>query len=96
MSTAPHLLVHAKADNVGVVVVEGVTAGQELLGVHLEDDTDFRLVSHHDVPIGHKVALADLQDGQDVTKYGETVGRMVAGAVRGDHVHTHNMKTKRW
>ena len=96
MASVPHLLVHNKADNVGVVVVEGVTAGQELLGVHLEDDTDFRVVAHHDTPIGHKVALADLQDGQDVTKYGETVGRMVAGAVRGDHVHTHNMKTKRW
>ena len=92
----PHLLVHNRADNVGVVVVEGVTAGQELLGVHLEDDTDFRVTAHHDTPIGHKVALADLADGQDVTKYGETVGRMVAGAARGDHVHTHNMKTKRW
>ena len=96
MTTAPHLLVHDKADNVGVVVVEGVVAGQELLGVQLEDDSDFRVTANHDVPIGHKVALADLADGQDVTKYGETVGRMVAGAARGDHVHTHNMKTKRW
>ena len=96
MSTPPHLLVHNRADSVGVVVVEGVVAGQELLGVQLEDDTDFRVVAHHDIPIGHKVALADLADGQDVTKYGEVVGRMVAPAARGDHVHTHNMKTKRW
>ena len=95
-TTPPHLLVHNRADNVGVVVVEGVTAGQELLGVQLEDDSDFRIVSTHDVPIGHKVALASLADGQDVTKYGETVGRMVASAAPGDHVHTHNMKTKRW
>ena len=96
MPTPPHLLVHDKSDNVGVVVVEGVVAGQELLGVHLADDSDFRLVANHDVPIGHKVALADLAEGRDVTKYGETVGRMVAPAARGDHVHTHNMKTKRW
>jgi (2R)-sulfolactate sulfo-lyase subunit alpha len=94
--TPPHLLVHAKADNVGVVVVEGVTAGTDLLGVHLEDNSDFRVPAHHDTPIGHKVALADLAEGQDVIKYGEVVGRMVAPAARGDHVHTHNMKTKRW
>lgn len=93
---APHLLVHAKADNVGVVVVEGVTAGQELLGVQLEDDSDFRVVAHHDTPIGHKVALADLPEGADVIKYGEVVGRLVAAVTRGDHVHTHNLKTKRW
>ena len=95
-TTPPHLLVHDKADNVGVVVVEGVAAGRELLGVQLQDDTDFRVVAAHDTPIGHKVALADLAEGQDVVKYGEVVGRMVAPARRGDHVHTHNMKTKRW
>ena len=96
MTPPPHLLVHDKADSVGVVVVEGVAAGQELLGVHLADDSDFRVTIAHDVPIGHKVALADLADGQDVIKYGEVVGRMIAPAARGDHVHTHNMKTKRW
>lgn len=94
--TAPHLLVHNRADVVGVVVVEGVVAGQELLGVHLEDDTDFRVTALHDIPIGHKVALTPLSDGQDVVKYGQVVGRMVAGAAVGAHVHTHNMKTKRW
>ena len=96
MTTPPQLLVHDKADTVGVVVVEGVAAGQDLLGVHLADDSDFRVVARHDIPIGHKVALADLAEGEDVIKYGEVVGRMVAPAVRGDHVHTHNMKTKRW
>ena len=96
MTTPPHLLVHARADTVGVVVVEGVVAGQELLGVQLEDDGDFRVVANHDIPIGHKVALADLAAGDDVIKYGEVVGRMVAPAARGDHVHMHNMKTKRW
>ena len=30
-NTHPHLLVHHKGDNVGVVVVEGLTAGTEML-----------------------------------------------------------------
>ncbi|MGC1303288.1 MAG: UxaA family hydrolase [Caulobacteraceae bacterium] len=92
----PHLLVHNKADNVGVVVVEGVTAGMELLGVQLEDNSDFRIVALKDTPIGHKVALADLKNGGDVIKYGEVIGRLVADVPTGDHVHTHNLKTKRW
>lgn len=92
----PHLLVHAKADNVGVVVVEGVTAGTEMLCVHLEDDSDFALTVAEDVPIGHKVALTGLSEGDTVIKYGEDIGRMIAPAEAGAHVHVHNLKTKRW
>lgn len=92
----PHLLVHARRDNVGVVVVEGVKAGDELLCVVTEDDSDFKLVTKAEVPIGHKIALVDLSAGDTVIKYGEDIGRMVAPAGKGEHVHTHNLKTKRW
>jgi (2R)-sulfolactate sulfo-lyase subunit alpha len=92
----PQLLVHHKPDNVGVIVVEGVSARQELFGVCLEDNSDFRVTTNHDVPIGHKVALTDLAEGQDVIKYGQVIGRLIASVKQGDHVHTHNLKTKRW
>jgi (2R)-sulfolactate sulfo-lyase subunit alpha len=92
----PQLLVHDKGDNVGVVVVEGVKAGDELLCVVTEDDSDFKIVTNHDIPIGHKIALKALAEGDTVIKYGEDIGRMVAAASKGDHVHTHNLKTKRW
>lgn len=94
--SAPHLLVHDRRDNVGVVVVEGLEAGTEMLCVVTEDNSDFRMVSRQAVPIGHKVALADLAPGDTVIKYGQDIGRIVAPAVRGEHVHTHNLKTKRW
>ena len=29
-------------------------------------------------------------------KYGEDIGKMVGPAKQGEHVHTHNCKTKRW
>ena len=92
----PHVLVHDRRDNVGVVVVEGVTAGTELFCVVTEDDSDFRLEAKADVPIGHKVALSDLAEGDTVIKYGEDIGRMVGPAEKGGHVHVHNLKTKRW
>lgn len=96
MPEHPQLLVHDKADNVGVVVVEGLTAGTEMLGVVTEDNSDFRLTARDDVPIGHKVALSDLPEGETAIKYGEDIGRFIAPARTGGHVHTHNLKTKRW
>ena len=94
--SVPQLLVHDLRDNVGVVVVEGVEAGDELLCVVTEDDSDFQITAKHDVPIGHKIALSDLTNGDTAIKYGEDIGKFVADVVKGEHVHTHNLKTKRW
>ena len=94
--TAPHLLVHDRRDNVGVVVVEGVAAGQPLLGVLLDGDTDFNITANAETPIGHKIALVDLESGQDAIKYGQVIGRIVGEVKKGDHVHVQNLKTKRW
>jgi (2R)-sulfolactate sulfo-lyase subunit alpha len=96
MATRPHLLVHDHRDNVGVVVVESLTAGTELLCVVTEDNSELRATANQDVPIGHKIALTDLAVGDTVIKYGQDIGRVVAPIQRGDHVHTHNLKTKRW
>jgi len=92
----PQLLVHSPKDNVGVVVVEGLKAGTEMLCVVTEDNSSFRLKAKADVPIGHKVALQDLKPGDTAIKYGEDIGRMVGAVQKGGHVHTHNLKTKRW
>jgi len=92
----PQLLIHHPDDNVGVVVVEGLAAGTDMLCVITHDDTDFHLTAGADIPIGHKVALRDLSTGDTVIKYGEDIGKMVGDAARGAHVHVHNLKTKRW
>ena len=91
----PQLLVHDRRDNVGVVVVEGIEAGAELLAVVTEDNSDFTIITKHDVPIGHKIALTDLAEGDTAIKYGEDIGRFVADTKKGEHVHTHTLKTKR-
>ena len=92
----PHFLVHSPKDNVGVVVVEDLKAGTNMLGVVTETDTTLKVKATQDIPIGHKVALGRLKSGDTIIKYGEDVGRMVANAGKGEHVHVHNMKTKRW
>ena len=92
----PQLLVHAHQDNVGVVVVEDLHAGTDMLCVITEDNSDFRMKANAEVQIGHKIALKDLKVGDTVIKYGQDIGKVVAAIKKGDHVHTHNLKTKRW
>lgn len=92
----PQLLVHNPKDNVGVVVVEGLRAGTDMLCVVTADDSSFRLKATADVPIGHKVALKDLKAGDTAIKYGQDIGRITAAVPKGGYVHVHNLKTKRW
>jgi (2R)-sulfolactate sulfo-lyase subunit alpha len=94
--SAPHFLVHNEKDNVGVVVVEGLKTGTAMLGVVTASDKTLHLEARQDIPIGHKVALRALRQGDTAVKYGEDIGKIVAAVEAGGHVHVHNLKTKRW
>ena len=91
-----HFVVHEEGDGVGVVVVEGVKAGQELVGWIMEDDKEVRMTAKSDIPIGHKIALRDMAPGDTVVKYGIDMGKVTATIRKGEHAHVHNIKTKRW
>ena len=43
---------------------------------------------------GHKTALCRIKKGEDVIKYGYPIGCATEDINEGDHVHSHNMKTK--
>ena len=88
-------LVHDKRDTVGVAVVD-VKAGQTLEGRSLDTNETLRAKANADIPLGHKIALKDLKVGDTVLKYGCDIGKVVAPIKAGDHVHVHNLKTKRW
>jgi (2R)-sulfolactate sulfo-lyase subunit alpha len=91
-----HFVVHEEGDSVGVVVVEGVKAGDALTGWIMEQDKTLTMKSLSDVPIGHKLAIKDLERGDTVIKYGVDIGRTIAPIRAGEHLHIHNVKTKRW
>lgn len=94
--TAPDFLVHEADDSVGVVVVETVDAGRDLTGWIMETDETITVKALAAIPLGHKVALTDIKDGDTVIKYGHDIGRAVADIAKGAHAHVHNIKTKRW
>ena len=96
MSEIPHLLVHDSKDNLGVVVVEDLKKGTDMLCCITQDNSTFRLTTKADVAIGHKIALKDMKTGDTAIKYGEDIGKIISDISQGSHVHTHNCKTKRW
>ena len=91
-----HFVLHDTKDTVAVVVVEGVKAGMEMQGWIMDADKMTNVVARQDIPIGHKVALADMAPGDTVWKYGIDMGKVVAPIKAGEHAHVHNIKPKRW
>ncbi len=88
-------LIHNSQDNVGVVARD-VKPGETLAGETIDKRDGFRLTARQDIPLGHKIALKDFKVGDTVIKYGEDIGKVVAPIRAGEHVHIHNLKTKRW
>lgn len=91
-----HFVVHDEGDSVGVVVVEGVSAGDALTGWIMDQDKEISFQAASDIPIGHKLAIKPLADGETVIKYGVDIGKAVAAIGVGEHAHVQNIKTKRW
>ena len=46
-----------------------------------------------DVETGHKVALCDIAEGENVIKYGFPIGHATKSIKEGESVHSHNLKT---
>ncbi len=90
-----HFLVHNAVDNVGVAVVD-IPLGTDCEGRILADNKPLSAQAVEMIPLGHKIALKDFTVGDSVTKYGSEIGRIVQPVKAGHHVHTHNLKTKRW
>ena len=90
-----NFLVHDTVDNVGVAVVD-IQAGTDCTGRDLSTNKPLQAKAFENIPLGHKLALKDFKVGEEVTKYGCVIGRIVQDVAAGHHVHTQNLKTKRW
>ena len=69
------------------VALEPLKAGETMAYGHGE------ITLLEDLPMGHKVALRDIREGEPVIKYGYPIGKALADIPAGAHVHTHNLKT---
>ena len=60
-----------------------------------ENDDSTKIQSKNEIPLGHKIAMTDLNEGDTIIKYGHDIGK-VLNLLKGEHVHVHNVKTKKW
>ena len=90
------IIIHNEKDNVGVVVIEKVKLNQNCNCWIMENDKSANIESKGDIPLGHKIAMVDLKEGDTILKYGHDIGKVVKNINKGEHVHVHNVKTKKW
>lgn len=86
------LKVHSQ-DNIAPVFEE-VSKGAEVAVVS-KDGTRVQLTALEAIPYGHKIAVMDIQVGEHIYKYGESIGVATAQITKGDYVHVHNLDSAR-
>jgi altronate dehydratase small subunit len=81
-------------DNVATMIQE-VDAGKGLSVISAGGSFVAHIKSNTAIPLGHKIAIERIGKDDDVVKYGETIGRAVRPIEKGEHVHIHNVESKR-
>ncbi|MBN1381185.1 MAG: UxaA family hydrolase [Deltaproteobacteria bacterium] len=81
----PNVIIINPKDNVAIAV-ETIRQGKP---VCLPGGGDFTALA--DIPYSHKVALQDIQEGENIIKYGEMIGKATENIGKGQWVHTHNL-----
>ena len=90
------IIVHDEKDNVGVVVIEKIIPNQNCNCWIMENDKSVQIQSINEILLGHKIAMIDLNVDDAILKYGHDIGKVVKSIKKGEHVHVHNVKTKKW
>jgi altronate dehydratase small subunit len=92
MAARSKAVVINEKDNVATAVAPMKTGSTVSLEVQGRAEK-IKLLS--DIPMGHKFALRGIDQGADVIKYGEPIGRTTAAIAKGEHVHVHNVVSHR-
>jgi len=53
---------------------------------------EYEVVARESIPRGHKIALRDIADREEILKYGEVIGMATSPVPAGYWVHVHNCR----
>ncbi len=85
-------LLMADSDDVATVI-EAVSAGDTVAVETKQGEPADELVSVHDIPRFHKIALHDMAAHDIVHKYGQVIGEATQDIKRAEYVHIHNIES---
>ena len=74
------------ADNVAVAI-DNLSAGENIVV------NGIQVTLKEDIPVGHKFALNDLAEGENIIKYGYPIGHATTAKKRGEWMNETNIKT---
>ena|SRR5579863_5596164 len=92
--SAPKFLIHNEGDVVAVAV-QDVEPGENE-AVYMDSDRAVSVRATEAIPLGHKVALVGLGEGDEVIEYGVRIGVTRQPIQGGQLVHVHNIRSARW
>lgn len=81
-------------DNVATIFANGIVSGSEV-EVRDKQGKSEKIQVLGDVPYGHKIALRDIHQGEEIFKYGEEIGVATQEIRKGEYVHVHNLDSMR-
>lgn len=81
-----------EADNVATALKDLAQGEEARVGV---GDRTFLVAVRQAIAFGHKLAVTDIRAGDEIRKYGETIGRATQDIPAGTHAHVHNVESLR-
>ncbi len=83
------IMIHAR-DNTATLLGEA-QAGEPVSVVRESGEVVQEVTARQVIPVGHKIALKEIGEGEQVLKYGETIGVATQTIQKGEHVHVQNV-----
>ena len=81
-------------DNVATAIKK-VEAGERVSILSNKGEIVKTVIASGLIPQNHKVALRPIKKNRDVIKFGEVIGKATESIRQGEHVHIHNVASKR-
>lgn len=80
-------------DNVATILQADLKKGDNITVTYGTVSTVIELKDS--IPYGHKVAIRSIKQGESIIKYGLAMGVATKDITVGEHVHVHNVESKR-
>lgn len=76
-----------------IIALQPIAKGQTVLVDAVGKEAALSLIVQDDVPKGHKILIHPVSAGQDILKFGYSIGKAKQSLEPGCWIHTHNMET---
>src|SRR5437867_3242531 len=73
---------------------DNVAVAKRPLAAGLSLNGSISLITNREIPAGHKIAVAEIEEGEAILKYGQVIGYARRRIAPGEHVHTHNVRMR--